>query len=271
MTLTQAILLFLTGATASGINAVAGGGSLISFPILTVRLFGIGFPELIANATNSVGLWPGSLGGGIGFRNLFDKAGRYLKTLMLPTILGSLTGAFLLLHTSNQTFKQIIPWLILLASVMLILQPKVKKMVGRSSHLPVWVGWLLQYLVSTYGGYFGAGMGIMMLACFALYMEGNVHELNAVKNWLGLIVNFTCSGLFFFGKPSASDVATVSHKMVGLVVVFPALALVCGAIVGGFTAAKVSQKFNPDKLRAVIGCYGFAMSAFFFNNAYFTH
>ena len=239
-------MLVAVGAVASGLNAVAGGGSLISFPTLTVV---IGLPEKIANATNSVGLWPGSLSGGIGFKNLYEKTSRYLKTLFIPTLLGSIAGAFLLLYTSNTVFKRVIPGLILLASFLLLFQPKVKQFVlGHKSKLPGHYGWILQFLVAVYGGYFGAGMGIMMLAAFALYMEGTIHELNAVKNWLGLIINFSCSAVFI---------------LKGMVVLWPALWIVLGSLIGGFVAAKVSQRFNPDKLRVVIAIYGFAMTAFF--------
>ncbi|HVT11910.1 MAG TPA: sulfite exporter TauE/SafE family protein [Fimbriimonadaceae bacterium] len=246
MTPAEALLLVGVGAVASGLNAVAGGGSLISFPTLTVV---VGLPEKIANATNSVGLWPGSLSGGIGFKNLFEKTSRYLAKLFIPTLLGSLCGALLLLNTSNKVFKEVIPGLILLASCLLLFQPKVKELVQkRHAKLPEPYGWVLQFLVSTYGGYFGAGMGIMMLAAFALYMEGTIHELNAVKNWLGLIINFSCSAVF------------ISR---GLVEPWPAVWIVVGALIGGFVAAKVSQRFNPDKLRVAIAIYGFAMTAFF--------
>jgi uncharacterized membrane protein YfcA len=244
----EAALLVVVGAVASGLNAVAGGGSLISFPTL---MFVIRIPsaEKLANATNSVGLWPGSLAGGIGFKNLLSKTQHYLKTLFLPTLLGSICGAFLLLATTNQLFKEVIPGLILLASLLLFFQPKVKQFVlGRQKKLPETYGWILQFLVSVYGGYFGAGMGIMMLAAFALYMEGTIHELNAVKNWLGLIINFAAS-VVFIAK--------------GMVVLWPALWIVIGSLIGGFVAARVSQRFNPEKLRIAIALYGFAMTAFF--------
>jgi uncharacterized membrane protein YfcA len=245
----QAAILFVVGAAASGINAVAGGGSLISFP----SLIGMGLAARIANATNSVGLFPGSLAGALGFRNLFEKTGRHLKLLLLPTALGSVVGAWLLLVTNESVFKMVIPGLILLASVLLLLQPKVKQLVGHGKKLPPWAGVLLQFLVSVYGGYFGAGMGIMMLACFALYIDGNINELNAVKNWLSLLVNFACSVVFFF------------ERMVDLV---PALWIVGGALVGGFVAARVSQRFNPDRFRMAIGIYGLVMTGYFTYKAF---
>lgn len=241
----EAGLLFLVGACASGINAVAGGGSLISFPYLTLA---VRLSERIANATNSVGLFPGSFAGALGFRNLFKTSGHHLEHLFLPTVLGSVLGAWLLLTTPDSLFKKVIPVLIFVAAVLLLVQPRVKKLVGHEGRLPGWAGVLLQFLVSTYGGYFGAGMGIMMLACFALYMEGNVHELNAVKNWLSLIVNFACSTVFVVER---------------LVDFWVAGCVIAGALVGGFVSARVSQRFDPDRLRLVIGVYGLGMSAFF--------
>jgi len=141
-----------------------------------------------------------------------------------------------------------VPLLILLAALLLIFQPKVKALVGHTRKMPVWAGIVLQFLVSLYGGYFGAGMGIMMLACFAFYIDGNIHELNAVKNWLGMVINATCS---------------VVLMIQGFVLAIPALWLCFGGIVGGFGAARLSQKMDPNKLRLVIGAYGLVMAGVF--------
>lgn len=235
----------------AGINAVAGGGSLISFPLLR---FGIGLPSTVANATNSVSLWPGSLSGAFGFSNVFEKTKHHLRTLLLPTILGSVAGAFLVAFTDPHIFDRIVPWLILFAAVLLMLQPRVKKLLNRRDRTPhPYSAILAQFLVSVYGGYFGAGMGIMMLAAFAFYIEGNVHELNAVKNWLGLVINFSCSIVFAFK---------------GLIDYNVALWLALGSIVGGFAAAKLSQRIQPDRLRTVIAIYGVAMAAYYLAKAW---
>lgn len=248
MTLLQGGGLVAVGAIASGINAVAGGGSLVSFPYLV----GLGIADKVANATNSVGLWPGSVTGGIGFIKRFGSTKRYLPAMIPPTLLGSALGAALLMNTSTQAFRRAIPFLILLAAILLLLQPRVKRLVGHRA-LPVWAAPLLQFLVALYGGYFGAGMGIMMLACFALTMEGDVHELNAIKNWLGLAINFTCSALFLWK---------------GLVLPLEGGLLVLGSLIGGYVAAHVSQRFDPDRLRSVIAVYGLGMAAFFMARAF---
>ncbi len=210
---------------------------------------GYGIPSVIANATNSVSLWPGSLAGAFGFRNLLDKTRHHLKTLVLPTIVGAAAGAWLLLITAQRVFDALVPVLILGAAVLLIFQPKVKAMVqNHVPHVPAWAGMLLQFLVSLYGGYFGAGMGIMMLACFAFYMDGTIHELNAVKNWLGVIINF---------------VATLLFVARGIVVADVAVALTLGSVVGGFSVARISQKVDGDLLRKIIAVYGVGMSAYY--------
>jgi hypothetical protein len=247
MTPTDAVLLFATGAVASGINSVAGGGSLISFPYLTL---GMGIGDRVANATNAVGLFPGSFAGGLGFIKQLSQTARHLKTLAVPTILGSLCGAALLLNTSDKSFKAIVPFLILLAALLLWFQPKVKAMLARANHhvIPVWAGIVLQFLVACYGGYFGAGMGIMMLATFALCMDGTTHELNAVKNWLGSIINLFCS-LVFVSK--------------GLVMTPEAYPLACGGFAGGFLAARWSLRIDPDKMRRWIAVYGFVMTGYY--------
>ena len=248
MTPLQGAGLVLVGALASAINAVAGGGSLVSFPYLV----GLGVPDIPANATNSVGLWPGSLAGGVGFLKRFGATKKYLPAMIPPTVLGSVLGAILLLHTPDRAFRRAIPFLILLAAVLLLLQPRVKALVGKRS-LPAWAAPLLQLLVALYGGFFGAGMGIMMLACFALTMEGDLHELNAVKNWLSLVINFVCSGVFV---------------LKGLVLPLEGGLLVLGGLIGGYVAAHVSQRFNPNRLRTVIAVYGVGMAAYFFWRAF---
>jgi uncharacterized membrane protein YfcA len=239
------------GAIAGGINTVAGGGSLISFPFLTL---GAGIPSLQANATNSASLWPGSLAGALGFRELLHKTKRYFGVLATPTLIGALLGAWLLTLSSERLFDQVIPFLILLATALLLLQPKIKSLAKQHDrHTPLWLGIVIQFLVSVYGGYFGAGMGIMMLGSFALYMEGNIHELNSVKNWLGLIINL---------------VASILLALKGLVLWGPFAALTAGSLLGGFYAAKWSQRVDSDKLRLIIAAYGMAMTAYFFWRAF---
>lgn len=242
------ILLALAGigAIASGINAVAGGGSLISFPFMV----GIGVPSVEANATNAASQWPGSIGSAVAFWNLLPKTGHYLKLLAAPTILGGTLGGWLLMATSQALFKAVVPWLILLAAGLLAFQPKIKAWSQRHQKgMSPFAGVILQFFVSAYGGYFGAGMGIMMLAAFTLYIEGTIHELNAMKVWLGLAINLS---------------ATIVFLVQGKIWLTSCIALAVGGIVGGFYAAKLSQKIDSNKLRVAIAVYGFVMAAYFF-------
>lgn len=239
------VALAVIGAVASGINAVAGGGSLLSFPALVA----FGVPPLEANATNALALWPGSISGGIGFLNKLEKTKRALYVMILPSAIGGAAGAALLTVTSERAFRLVVPVLVLGATLLLALQPRIRRWSGKE-HARLPLGWslALQLAISVYGGYFGAGMGILMLAVLGLFIDGTIHELNAVKTWLGLLINLVAS-IFFLGK--------------GLIVIWPGLALMIGAIAGGYYSARLSQRVDAEKLRKGIVVLGFAMSAWF--------
>ncbi|HVL40384.1 MAG TPA: sulfite exporter TauE/SafE family protein [Fimbriimonadaceae bacterium] len=242
----QLLILVVVGGIAAGINSVAGGGSLISFPTLTL---GFGIPPLPANATNSVALWPGSLSGAYGFINLLPATGHHLRALLVPTFVGAVAGSLLLVYTREEIFEAVVPVLLLVAATLLAFQPQIKRWALRErEELHPTTGMILQLGVAVYGGYFGAGMGIMMLAAFALYMKGTIHEINAVKTWLGVVINLV-SSVIFLGK--------------GLIVLWPAIALTIGSIVGGFWAARASQKIDPERMRLAIAAYGFVTAGYF--------
>ncbi|RYG35361.1 sulfite exporter TauE/SafE family protein [bacterium] len=247
MTLAHGLLLFGAGALANAINAVAGGGSLITFPLLR---FGFKMDSVVANATNTSSLWPGSLGGALGFLNLLPKTKPYLKLLLVPTTLGAALGAWLLVVTPKSVFDAIVPFLILLAAVLLLIQPQIKGLVLKSNRaVPPWLGVVLQTIVSIYGGYFGAGMGIMMLASFSLYMDGTIHELNAIKSWLGMLINLVASVLLL-------GAGKVDLGFAGW--------LIAGSVVGGYLAAKYSQGLHPEGLRKAVAVYSIAMALYYF-------
>ncbi len=249
-------IIFIAGIVASAINSVAGGGSLISFPTL-ISLGIPGMSELAANATNSVGLWPGALSSAFGFHNVFARTRRYFLPLLLPTVVGSVSGAWLLVHTDDKTFKIAVPILILLATMLLAFQPRIKKLASvQHGHKSIWVGIVLQFLVAIYGGYFGAGMGIMMLAAFALFMDANIHELNAVKAWLGLVINFVASIAIILQGIYLQNASARVLPLEGC-------ALAAGAVIGGFAAARFSQKVDSEKLRKAIVVLGFIMVVWF--------
>lgn len=236
---------FLAGLLAAAVNAFAGGGSLISFPALVL----VGLPPLQANATNAVALWPGSLGGALGFRESLPRVRPVLWRLLPPTLVGALAGSVLLVVTPPQAFRAAVPWLILAATALLALQPSVRRWAERTGHgrHPA-TGAVLQLLISVYGGYFGAGMGIMMLAAMVLFMDADMHEMNAVKNWLAVVINFAAMAVFV-GR--------------GLVAMAPACAMLVGSVLGGYGAARASQRVPAEALRAAVVVYGVVMTAVF--------
>lgn len=241
------LVCFLAGGISAAVNTVAGGGSLISYPILTA---GVGLSTKIGNATNSVGLWPGSMSGALAFLDMWQLTWIKLKPLILPTIIGSQIGAILLLITPVRAFDVIVPFLILFAVGLLAFQQQIKNLAASGKfHVSKLAGWWIQFAVSIYGGYFGAGMGIMMLAAFSLYVDGTIHDHNAVKNWLGMLINFSITFTFLW-----------QHLVVGAV----AIPMILGAIIGGYWAGKFSQKVDSDVLRKYIVGYGLLSAIYFF-------
>ncbi|MBS1716930.1 MAG: sulfite exporter TauE/SafE family protein [Armatimonadetes bacterium] len=241
------LILILLGAIAAAINSVAGGGSLVSFPALFV---GFGLDSKIANATNSVALWPGSATGFWGYREHLGKLKKQLILFLVPTCIGSVLGSYLLVSTTSATFQKVVPWLILIAALAIFLQPRIKGWLDRGEREvhPV-TGIVLQFLVSVYGGYFGAGMGIMMLAVFAIALDGTLNELNAVKNALAMVINFF---------------ATIVFALSGKVIWIVSLWMILGSLLGGFLGAKYAQRV-PDRIaRPLIAAYGFFMAGYFF-------
>jgi uncharacterized membrane protein YfcA len=239
------LLLFFAGCIASGLNSFAGGGSLVSFPMLV----GLGVGEQVGNATNAVALWPGSLSSSLGFKKYWSDVKADIYRFAIPTFLGSSAGAALLILTPNSVFRAVVPALILVATLLLAFQKKLKtRRSGEVRIVQLPVALALQFAISVYGGYFGAGMGILMLALLGLIAKGDIHRHNAIKNTLGLFINFTAS-VIFVAK--------------GLVLLVPGLALMAGAIVGGYAAAHMSQKIAADSLRKGIVVYGFVMTAWF--------
>lgn len=238
-------LAFLAGMAASAINAFAGGGSLISFPTLV----GLGLGDRVANATNGIALWPGSASSALAYRKHIERTKVWLWRMMPSTVAGSITGA-LLLVASGKAFKVVVPFLILLATVLLAYQGKIKEAAKEGRFKTSALGAVvIQFLVAVYGGYFGAGMGIMMLGVMSLVMDADLHEMNAVKNWLAVVIN------------AGSSIILLSN---GLVSLWPALAVMAGALIGGYASGHWTQKVDSELLRKVVVVYGFGMSAWYF-------
>lgn len=239
------LAMFAAGALAASVNAVAGGGSLVTFPVLVA----LGLSELSANASNTAAIWLGSLGSALGFWPQLVKTAGHLPRLLPPTLLGTVLGAFLLSYAGAQTFRIVVPGLLLLATLLLAFQPQLKRWtLQKSGVLPTWAGVLLQFLISVYGGYFGAGMGILMLALWSLFIEGDLHQLNALKAWLGLVINLV-AGLLFWWQGLLEPVTTAT--------------VAAGALLGGYVAARISQRLPQALLRRLIVLLGAGLSVWF--------
>ncbi|TCP54290.1 hypothetical protein EV191_103335 [Tamaricihabitans halophyticus] len=243
MTGLEMLSVALAGVLAGGINVVVGSGTLVSFPVLLA----VGYPPVIANISNGLGLVPGSVSGAIGYRReLADQWPRVLR-LGVGSLLGGITGAVLLLVLPPEAFEMIVPVLIVVAIVLVVLQPKLaKRLAARRSGARVDVGPVLLFAAfgtGVYGGYFGAAQGVLLLAFMGVLLDESLQRLNGVKNVLAALVNLV-SGLVFV------LVADVAWEAVGL--------LAAGSIVGGMIGAKIGRKLSPTVLRAVIVLVGLA-------------
>jgi len=222
---------------AGAVNAVAGGGTLISFP--TLVFLGVG--PVVANATNAVALWPGSLAGAVGFRTELRHTRHWLLLLLPPSILGGAIGAVILLHTGAALFRTIAPFLILLATGLLAAQNRITARVSHSgrqaSAVFRWSAMGFQFLVGVYGGFFGAGIGILMLAALGMLGVGNIHQMNGLKNVLAVCIN---------------GVAAVYFIVSGAVVWGFAIVMAVGAIIGGYTGASVARRLSAEVVQRFV-------------------
>jgi uncharacterized membrane protein YfcA len=244
----HAVFVFAAACVAGAINSVAGGGTLVTFP----TLIWLGLAENAANATSTAALWPGALGSVWGYRREIERVDRRLYALIVPSVAGGVIGAVLLQLTPNDTFKHLVPFLILFATVLFMAQDAVQRRFNLTaahearSH---WLSWtmLFQLGVAIYGGYFGAGIGILMLAALSLMGHSDIHRMNAVKNLLAACIN-SLAGLYFL---FFSD----------LVVRSDALVMAIGAIVGGVAGAGVARRLGRQSVRRIVIAIGFLAAA----------
>ena len=238
---------FLAGA----INSVAGGGTMISFPVLVA----LGLPPVIANATNTVGIWPGSLGSIWGFRKELGQVHRRMFWLLVPALVGGLSGAWLLRSTPAGVFEKMVPWLILFATTLFIVHAPVQRRlrsVEAARHAGAkWlaVACIVQLGVALYGGYFGAGMSIMALSVLGLLGMTDILEMSATTSLLACAINGAAGILF---------------ACVGLVAWPYALAMTTGALCGGYGAAGVARKIGKVAVRRFVIGVGLTISVVMF-------
>jgi uncharacterized protein len=250
----QFLTIILISVIAGMMNAIAGGGTLLTFPALV----GLGIPAIVANATSTVALWPGAVSSMWGYRDELSGSRRWAIGFAIPSLLGGGIGAWLLLRTPPSRFAALVPWLVLGATALFMLQPIVMRTIQRrrtveterggapaitvdltaSGKLPSVTVMLWQLIVGVYGGYFGAGVGILMLAVLGFMGLSNIHRMNGLKNWGGLCMNAVAAITFAFSSLVSWPIA---------------LGMAVGSIGGGYLGSRAAQR-TPQKYvrRAVV-------------------
>jgi uncharacterized membrane protein YfcA len=247
MTVIQAVVLFAAAATAGAINAVAGGGTMVTFP--TLLWSGLG--EKLANTTSSVALWPGSVGGMWGFRRELRRGRRWLF-LLVPSFVGGAAGAVLLYYTPPKIFGLIIPYLILFATTLFMAQEPItraiqrREVAGEPSRTLVWSVTFFQLAIAVYGAYFGAGIGILMLSALSLLRIGDIHLMNALKSTFAACINGMAA--VFFIATSQVDWQR-------------ALVMLAGSLLGGYGGASFARRLGQRTVRWIVICIGFSITA----------
>jgi uncharacterized protein len=242
--------LCLSAVAAGAVNALAGGGTLLTFPALLAVL-----GNVPANVTSTVALVPGSVGGAWGYRRELRPVRGWVLLLAGPSFAGGLLGALLLILLDDRYFEALIPWLILTATLLLVLRPLLSPHVSAGAAPPapsprvvaaVVAG---QFLIAVYGGYFGAGIGILMLGTLGLMGLHDIHQMNAVKNLLAVLIN---------------GVSVVVFAASGQVAWHFALPMAGCAVLGGYLGASAARRVNPVAVRGAVIAIGLGLSAYFF-------
>src|ERR1044072_2521743 len=241
------VLVMLCAAFAAGaINSIAGGGTLLTFPVL----IWLGLDPRVANGTSTVALWPGLFGGLFGYRRELENSSPILIRLGLTSIVGGAVGAWLLILTPSPVFAKQVPWLILFATLLFMSNGLINKRLhlGSLEGSPTTLWWtgaiVFQFFSAIYGGYFGAGNGILMLAAMGLLGLNELHRANGIKNFLGICIN---------------SIAVLSFSLTHLVVWRDALVMSIGALAGGYFGASMAVRIGQIWVRRGIVVIGFGI------------
>jgi uncharacterized protein len=240
--------LFFAAVIGGAINSVAGGGSFVAFPALLFT----GVPPIPANATNTVALWPGSAASALAYRRELAEVRSDLVPLGSAALVGGLAGSLLLLRTSESAFVLLIPWLLLFATMVFSFGGVVRAML-HSVQAPLWVAVVAQLFISVYGGYFGGGMGIMMLAVLSMLGMADIHRMNALKTVLATLVN------------GVAVVAFIAAKAVDWT---PGVVMIIGGIAGGYGGAAIARRLDAKYVRYTVLAIAWTMTVYFFVRTY---
>ena len=246
MRLFPVLVMFLAAFAAGAINSIAGGGTLLTFPVL----IWLGLDPKVANATSTVALWPGLFGGLFGYRKELEHSSTILFRFGLTSLVGGALGAWLLVRTPSKLFADLVPFLVLFATLLFMSNGMVNRRlrVGSIADKPMGLWWsgaiLFQFFSAMYGGYFGAGNGIIMLAALGVLGMNELHRANGIKNFLGICIN---------------AVAILIFALTGLVVWQDALLMACGALLGGYFGANMAMRAGQKWVRRGIVLIGWTI------------
>ncbi|USG63170.1 sulfite exporter TauE/SafE family protein [Sneathiella marina] len=241
------ILLIILAAFGAGVlNTIAGGGTFLTFPILVFT----GLPPVVANATSAVAVFPGYLGGAVGFRRELKKFDRrQLVRLTVITLGGGLVGSLLLIISSDKAFSAVVPFLLLGATLAFLYGAKIRALAAKVSRDVTPFGAMGLFLVSIYGGYFNGGLGIVLLALFSLWGLKDILQMNGLKNGLSFALSAISVAIFALG---------------GLVEWYQAAIMMVASTLGGYAGAPISRALPAPVIRGIVALVGFSMSAVFF-------
>jgi uncharacterized membrane protein YfcA len=240
VTLLDAVTIFVAGIGAGTINTIVGSGTLITFP----TLLALGYPPVIANVSNTVGLVPGGLAGVFGYRRELEGQRTRLLRFGVASLLGGTTGALLLLKLPESAFRNIVPVLIAMGCILVVVQPWISRHIRPRDNAPAHgsiVVWLLVYACGIYGGYFGAAQGVLMIAIMGIGLSDSLQRINAAKNLLVCLVNGVAAVIFIL-------VSDVDWAVVGLIA--------GGSVVGGFVGSSVGRRLPSPVFRGIVALVG---------------
>jgi uncharacterized protein len=240
------LLLAATAFAAGAINAVAGGGTFLTFPALVFA----GLPAIAANATSTAAVCPGALASALAYRrDLVGISRSTLRTLVVISLAGGVLGAVLLLVTPERTFSFLIPWLLLAATLLFAFGRPIAAMIRRRFHIGPSALVIGQFVIAIYGGYFGAGIGILMLGMMTIAGLTDINQMNGIKTLLSGCLNAVAVVTF-----------TIAHQVHWP----PAITMAIFAIVGGYAGGWLARRVDPARVRALVIALGLAMTVYFF-------